>query len=169
MTYMDEEERAGADIWDKLKPRRKPLVPFAPDDDTRAYVEGAQGATRPREAVDRPRPTPGRPPIIDDSRGPPPPAVPRPRGPHRWDMDRRVPPQWQRGGRPEDRTDWNGSDAIDPGQDPRDQKRMLDGAYQAGRSGDTGAQGSFPNTPFGRRQRAAYERGRREAARSAQR
>jgi hypothetical protein len=169
MSYMDEEERAGADIWDKIKPRRYPMVPGMPvqSDDPLMFVEGASASTRPRDAVERQRPRPGRPPIIDESRAPPPPARPRDAGPRRWDMNKKAPSQWQQEQQP--RRDWSGSDAIDPGQDPREQARMIQGAYQAGRTGDTGAQGSFPNTPFGRKQRAAYEQGRRDAARQAQR
>ena len=166
MSFMDEEERAGADIWDKLKPRPKPLVPFAPSDDPRVSVQGAQGSTRPRQGMERPKPFPGRPPMVDDSRGPPPPPRPSPDGPRRWDMNRKAPPQWQREN-PPPRNDWRGGDSIEP--DARDQADMMRGAYWAGKNGDVGAQRSFPDTPFGRRQRAAYEQGRREAAQQAQR
>ncbi len=161
MTYMDAEEAAGRDIWDKVQPRRRQPLPGSPLAGSQFNVQGAGAATRPRQVMERPKPSPGRPPMVDDSRGPPPPPRPRDAGQRRWDMNKKAPPQWQQE-RPPPRNDWQGEDSIEP--DARDQADMMRGAYWAGKNGDTGAQGSFPNTPFGRRQREAYERGRREAA-----
>lgn len=151
MTYMDEDEAAGIDIWDKMnRPRRKQIgIPVVP---APYNVEGARASTQPREPVRYPADRPG---------APPPPVRPPDQGRHRWDMDRRVPPQWQREGDPS--RGWTGSDTTDAyrAAGPRERAAMQRAAYQAGRNGDTGAAESFPP---GSPERAAYERGARERA-----
>lgn len=156
--YMDDQELDGVDIWDKIRMRRRAQpMPVAPDE--AVYAQGAGAATQPRA------PAPVGPPRIDDSQRPPPPAVPPPVGKRDWWMNKKAPPQWQRG---DDRTPdrWDGTDrGLNPHSDPREQRRLLEGAYRAGRNGDAGAADGFPPTPFGRKLRAEYERGRRDAQR----
>ena len=56
-----------------------------------------------------------------------------------------------------------GEDAYGEGyQNPEEFKRLMRGAYTAGKNGDTGALDSFPpNTPIGQLMRRAYNDGQR--------
>ena len=90
-------------------------------------------------------------------------------------MNKKAPPEWQREkppnaqgqsaelSAPKPKDKWTGRDGLDGrSQNPRERDDMMRGAYWAGRNGDAGAAGSFPNTPEGRAMRREYDRGRRD-------
>ena len=144
---MDDEEREGMDVWDKLRqsignataPRQRPWYqhPNAPS----------------QEEIDRQRrvPQPRRKPNV-------PPDMPPNRGDQRWWQDKRIPRQWQDQTTPS-RPPRTGQDGTSAYNDTADQERLMRGAYAAGLNGDEGAAQSFPpGSPFER----AYRQGLRD-------
>lgn len=132
------------DVWDKVNSRIRPPPPQA---------QGARAATQPQAPVQQP------PPWAKDAAM----RMPQARGGQYETGDPSVDAFLReralRDGQPMEQDD----DAYSEGyENPQEFQRLINGAYQAGRSGDRGAMQSFPNTPIGDLMRRAYQDGARE-------
>lgn len=131
---LDARETAGLDVWDKLK-QKMGRVAAAP-----------AGAPSPQTL----------PPWAQDAAG----RMPQTQGGQYETGD----PQVDRFLRERALKDMNKSDDpyADAYQDPAHFKRMMEGAYRAGQSGDAGALDTYPpDTPIGRLLRRSYADGER--------
>lgn len=146
---MTPEERAGRDIWDKVRMQAaaqqqqqqpKPVMewpnhypPFPPKSPSQPGTAQGDRARLGGPYRPRPKPTPAQ-----QQQGP---ISPRPLQPPR--------PRRVDGG-------WTGQGSANAYDDPKSSADLMRGAYQAGLNGDAGAAGSFPP---GSAAAAAYQRG----------
>ena len=144
---MSGKERAGWDVWDKLRHTMGKVAAAQPKPPERPWYQHPKAPTP--EEVAKQRPPQPRP----KPRTAPP--VPPNKGDQKWWQDKRIPRQWQEQTTPPPK----GRDGTNAYNDPADKERQLRGAYAAGLNGDAGAAQSFPR---GSEFERAYQQGLRQ-------
>lgn len=146
---LDAKERAGWDVWDRLRQKMGRVAAAPAQEQTPWYQD--RRAPKQGEPVPGPMPSPR----IKPRTAPP---IPPGGGQPDWWQDKRIPKQWQ------DQTatapKWQGQDGTSAYDSTKaDRDRLMRGAYQAGRNGDADAAGSFPaGSPY----EQAYRQGLRD-------
>lgn len=146
---LDAKERAGWDVWDKIKFKIGKVA--ATPQDHPWYQD--ERAPKPGEPIPQRGPIPR----VKPRTAPP---MPEGGGQPDWWQDKRMPKQWQDATSTSPQKD--GQDSTSAYDSPADRDRLMRGAYQAGRNGDASAADSFPaGSPYAQ----AYRQGLRDRQR----